>query len=257
LVARGQCGASANAFSEPAGLQLLSGGQLTAAELARQTLQLLKESPASNSVLADLPLEFLAPESKANPARVAVIYSGDGGWAQIDRDLGKFLVAQGIPVIGLDTLQYFWREKAPAAAAADLRRILEAADGLYPGRKVLLIGYSYGAEVMPFLVNRLPPPLGERIEALFLLNPGLQVEFEVHFTDWLNLSVLAGGRPILPEARALQVPRKICIFGEDESEVVLCPKLPQPAFTVMTLPGGHHFGGDYESLGRLMLSQLQ
>jgi hypothetical protein len=42
---------------------------------------------------------------------MAVVVSGDGGWAGIDRDLGEELAREGLPVVGLNSLQYFWKPR--------------------------------------------------------------------------------------------------------------------------------------------------
>lgn len=47
------------------------------------------------------------------------------------------------------------------------------------GRKwVLLIGYSLGADVMPFLAGRLPEDLRQQVAAVTLLGPGRTASFE-------------------------------------------------------------------------------
>ncbi len=44
---------------------------------------------------------------------MAIIYSGDGGWRDIDQQLGAFLKEEGIPVVGVDALRYFWSGRTP------------------------------------------------------------------------------------------------------------------------------------------------
>ena len=41
----------------------------------------------------------------------AVIISGDGGWASIDRQIGNDLADKGVQVVGLNALKYFWTRK--------------------------------------------------------------------------------------------------------------------------------------------------
>ncbi len=41
----------------------------------------------------------------------AVILSGDGGWAGLDKKVAAALAAQGIDVVGIDSLRYFWSER--------------------------------------------------------------------------------------------------------------------------------------------------
>jgi type IV secretory pathway VirJ component len=39
---------------------------------------------------------------------MAVMYSGDGGWVGLDRDVAAVLAKAGVPVVGIDSLSYFW-----------------------------------------------------------------------------------------------------------------------------------------------------
>jgi len=49
-----------------------------------------------------------------------------------------------------------------------------------------LIGYSLGADVLPFMASRLPSELLNRVELIALLGPGTEVDFEFHLTDWIG-----------------------------------------------------------------------
>ena len=49
---------------------------------------------------------------------LAVFYSGDGGWRDLDKKIGGILAAHGIATIGVDSLRYFWKEKSPQQIAA-------------------------------------------------------------------------------------------------------------------------------------------
>ena len=48
---------------------------------------------------------------------VAIFYSGDGGWRDLDQSLGKIIASHGIPVEGISLLQYYWREKRSRPSA--------------------------------------------------------------------------------------------------------------------------------------------
>ncbi len=111
-------------------------------------------APAPPAPLADLPIV----EMRATGDRdlLAVLLSGDGGWAGLDRELADELAAKGVSVVGLDSLRYFWRARTPEGLAADLERIVRYYAGAWQKSRVLLIGYSQGADVLPFAVSRLP-----------------------------------------------------------------------------------------------------
>ena len=89
-------------------------------------------------------------------------------------------------MVGLNSLKYFWKRKTPETAAADLERILKTYLEAYKKVKTVLIGYLLGADVRPFMTNRLPPTLLGRIELIALLGPDREVDWEFHLTDWLG-----------------------------------------------------------------------
>jgi type IV secretory pathway VirJ component len=82
------------------------------------------DRPSTIDELKDLPLIEVLPKGPSRDV-MAVILSGDGGWAGIDRELGNTLANHGVPVVGLNSLQYFWTGRTPNGAAKDLERILQ------------------------------------------------------------------------------------------------------------------------------------
>ena len=97
--------------------------------------------------------------------------SGDGGWAALDRDIAARLARAGLAVVGLDALRYFWKRRDPQQAAAALGRILRHYLAAWDRHEVAVIGYSRGAEVVPFMVDRLAPDLLAKVRLVALLGP--------------------------------------------------------------------------------------
>jgi hypothetical protein len=56
----------------------------------------------------------------------------------------------------VDSLRYFWSEKAPDVMAHDLDEIIERYTADWHAAKVVVVGYSFGAGVVPFAVNASP-----------------------------------------------------------------------------------------------------
>lgn len=209
------------------------------------------------SQLSDLPLiELPTPDDDAStpPAgrgqsTFAVLISGDGGWASIDKGIAKALVGQGVSVAGLDSLRYFWSERTPEGLATDLDRVIRYYAARWGRSKVILIGYSQGADVLPFALNRLPAGTRARVQLAALLGPGQKASFEFHVSNWIGPS---GDKPILPEARKLSASNTLCVYGESEKDS-LCPELSPAQARQLPLTGGHHFGGDYAALAGKIL----
>jgi len=78
------------------------------------------------------------PSTRGASDTLVVFVSGDGGWAAIDKSISKVLADNGLPVVGLNALQYFWTKRTPDTAARDLeipralmRRLGHAECGIY------------------------------------------------------------------------------------------------------------------------------
>src|SRR5258705_13611391 len=99
------------------------------------------------------------PSTAGRSDTLVVFVSGDGGWAKIDKSVSKVFAENGMPVVGLNALQYFWTKRTPESAARDLQSILETYLKNWKKERVLFVGYSRGADVLPFMINRLPAEL--------------------------------------------------------------------------------------------------
>jgi type IV secretory pathway VirJ component len=224
-------------------------------EFARLTKQ-KPEKPIQSSAgeLADLPLVEVAargPESD----RMAVFWSGDGGWADLDEEISASLAGHGVPVVGVNSLKYFWTNRTPEQTAEDLGRIIRHFAAQWHKEKVVLVGYSLGADILPFAANRLHEELKSRVELIALLGPALQVDFEFHLSDWLGSSSKTAV-PTKPEVLKLVNTRLLCIYGKKETDS-LCPLLQGNYFKKVALPGAHHFGGEYTQIADSILGEMK
>lgn len=184
---------------------------------------------------------------------LAVVYSGDGGWAALDKGLADGLARGGLPVIGYNSLRYFGTARTPEGAAADLARALHRQLPAWRKQRIVLVGFSFGANALPAIVPRLPPDLRGRIRLVALV--GLGATGELRFTprSWLNRAS-PGAYRTWPAIAALRAPL-VCIYGEREPHPV-CPTLPPALIRRIALPGGHHFDGDYAGLSRAILAAM-
>ena len=210
------------------------------------------ELPPPPVTLADLPL-IEVPATGASDT-FAVLLSGDGGWAGLDKDVAAALAARGIPVVGLDSLRYFWSARTPDALAADLDRVLRYYADHWHKTHAVLVGYSQGADVLPFAVNRLPTASRALVERTVMMGLGENASFQFHFSNWLGGD--ADGLPILPEVDRLDAGNTLCLYGKSDGDS-LCPKVPRGHVQAVALPGGHHFGGGYDSLARQIMAGLK
>jgi type IV secretory pathway VirJ component len=204
--------------------------------------------------VGDLPL-IEVPAATPSAESFALLISGDGGWAGIDKNLAAALNTQGLSVVGWDSLRYFWKRRTPEDTAKDVARALTHYLTAWNTRSVVLAGYSRGADVLPATVARLPAELRQRVRLVTLVAPGRIAEFEVHVTDLLGGG--GGDAEILPEVQSLGGMPVLCIYGDAEVDESLCPLLKDvKGARSLMLPGGHHFGGDYARVARSITEAL-
>ncbi|MEK0082234.1 virulence factor family protein [Benzoatithermus flavus] len=230
-----------------------SAGSDLAARLVLLLRPPVEAAQAESQTVADLPLVELPVAGKGR--YMAVIYSGDGGWRDIDKDIAGRLQASGIPVVGVDSLRYFWSAKTPEQVGSDLALILDHYREAWGRPDVVLAGYSFGADILPFAYNRLPPDQKQHVRRLSLLGVSSSADFEIHVTGWLGVNEHEGSLPTLPELRAIPHGLIQCFYGEEEEDPV-CAR-PELADTqLVKTGGGHHFDGNYEKLADEILAGL-
>jgi type IV secretory pathway VirJ component len=204
---------------------------------------------AAAPAISDLPLEEVRAAGPAS--EFALLLTGDGGWAGLDQELAARLAANGVPTVALNSLKYFWTPRTPAQAAEDVARVLRHYLEAWHAQRVLMIGYSFGADVLPFVVNRLPPDLRARVASVTLLGIDAHASFEVHVAEWVEGD--EGGVPTRPELAVLTGLPVLCIYGAGESDSI-CPEMPPGTVTREQIGQGHHFSGEYSRLADRILS---
>lgn len=208
--------------------------------------------PVLAAPIADLPLTVVPAAGDASPW-FAVFLSGDGGWVGLDRGVSAELAKHGIPIVGWDSLKYFWSPRTPQGAAADLDRVLRHYSREWNKSHVLLVGYSQGADTMPFMVNRLPAASRALVGLTALLGISDSAYFEFHVTHWLGAP--SGGIPTAPELKNWSGSPYLCMYGADDLDSA-CAQQTGRAGLVVKMSGGHHFGGGYASIAAEILKNL-
>ena len=111
---------------------------------------------------------------------LAVLYSGDGGWGFLDRGVAKVLARDGVPVLGVNSLRYFMTKHSAQDAADDLAGQLRRHQMQWGRQKIVLVGYSFGADVLPAIVPDLPAELRGQIKSLVLIGTGPSGDLKFH-----------------------------------------------------------------------------
>lgn len=218
-----------------------------------RTLQDRVDAAGNSDSPLGLPLTIL--EAKPSMDTMAIVYSGDGGWRDIDKDVGDFLQQDGIPVVGVDSLRYFWSQKKPQDVADDLARIIDTYRKEWKVNNVILIGYSFGADILPATYNQLPEKEKSRVVQMSLLSLSHEVSYEISVGGWLGVSSDGAEDPVNDVAK---INPKIvqCVYGTEDDESA-CPALKDKGIELIAIEGGHHFDEDYEALTRKIVASLK
>jgi type IV secretory pathway VirJ component len=212
------------------------------------------DSAGTSQPLSDLPL-IEVPATAGTSNVMGIIITGDGGWGVTDRGIGQSLAAKGIPVVALNSLRYFWKRKTVEQTAADLNRILQHYSTLWQRTEVLVIGYSFGADVLPFMLNRLPEESLEKIRVIAFLGLSTTADFEFHVTDWISDRKHAASRMVRPEVEKLRGRKMLCFYGTEDTS--LCRQLDPGLVKRIPIQGGHRFGKGYQPIVGAILQELQ
>lgn len=185
---------------------------------------------------------------------VTLFLSGDGGWRDLDRDVAGEMAKLGYPVVGIDTLRYYWQHKTPEQSAADLSELMQHYRQKWGTKRFVLTGYSFGADVLPAIYNRLPDEDKQRIDAVILLAFARSGSFEIEVEGWLGKE--GQEAPTGPEMAKLPAPKVVCVYGVEESDESGCTDKTAVGER-LKLPGGHHFDENYPALAKRLIGEIE
>ncbi|MBY0385018.1 virulence factor family protein [bacterium] len=197
--------------------------------------------------LSSLPLVLNSVDSSSGDTFV-IFYSGDGGWAEIDREISKAYLQEKVPVVGVNSLKYFWTKKDAQKGAQDLENIIESYSKKWKKTKVVVAGFSFGADVVPFFVSRLSSSKKQMIQKIVLISLAKKADFEFHFTDWIYSQ--NKGYSVLPEIKKIQNQFPIlCLYGEEDKNDSGCTEITGVSgVKSIPFPGGHHLDASIKEI---------
>lgn len=205
--------------------------------------------------MKDLPLvEIPVPGKCAGPGHeydLVILLTGDGGWAALDRGLAVAFKEHGMATVALNSLRYFWKQRTPEQVALDLDRVIRHYLQAWRKSRLILVGYSFGADVLPFALTRLSAALRAHIVTVNLLGLSGTALFEIRIMDWLRAG--APGLPVAPELLSLSDMRFLCLSGGGD-DAALSSLQPAHHLTTQIVGKGHHFSGKYALLAQRILA---
>jgi type IV secretory pathway VirJ component len=214
----------------------------------------IKAPKPNDSLIAGLPLIEVPSQGQPKDC-FAVLLTGDGGWAEIDKSIADALAADGVTVIGWNSLDYYWTRRTPEEASKALAAIITYYRTALQKDKAVLMGYSLGADVLPFIVRRLPKELFDKTDLIVYLGLSDRVDFKFSPTAWLGGKPSPNALPVIPEIEKLKGKSMLYFYGKEESDKIV-GRIDSSAVKIIELPGGHHFDGRFDLIARDILSAI-
>jgi len=202
------------------------------------------------------PLHRDLPVAHPDPAKPAiVILSGDmGNRLGMAPKIAARLNARGYAVVTVNSLTYFSPRRTPGEVTALIEATMTRAMRLGRTDRVVLIGQSFGADMIHAGLAEMPLAHRKPIRLVVLVVPGKDIVFRASPIELAGIET--------PDQHALRTASKltwipvICIRGADEDNS-LCPELVMPNVWRIVLPGGHKLNSDDGALEAAILPAIQ
>jgi len=173
-----------------------------------------------------------------------VLYlSGDGGFNSFSNKLCELIAGAGYSVAAIDSKNYFWKKKTPKEIATDVSNTLKNLLSSRQNMRLFVVGYSFGADAVPFIINRLDPAIKKNVKSIVLLEPSVSTDLEIHIADILGRSNAKRSLDVVDEINRMEGVKTSIILGDDEADFPI-QKITLKNFTKKYLAGGHHFSGN-------------
>jgi len=181
---------------------------------------------------------------------MVVWVSGDGGWGKMEREVTRRLAALGVPTMGVDSLRYFIWRRGTRDAASEIASRADAQMMSWGRSRLAIVGFSFGADIGPFLVRDLPPATRARVAAAAFVSPSAKASMQVSPASWLGLGF---GPPVWPTITALAPTPVLCIGGAGVFADICPAAASAPNMTSVRLDGGHLLKNQYATIAGLIL----
>ena len=195
-----------------------------------------------------LPLKEL--NSSADKPLVFYI-SGDGGYTSFSEDVCKAINKAGYKITSLNSKSYFDDKKNPQQTTDDIVKYLNDQFNKRKDQQFILIGYSFGADITPFVVNLFPDSIKKKLISVILLSPSTSTDFETHVWDKLGLKKKRS-MDVVTEVNKLGAMKTTIIFGNDDVDFPI-NSIKLKNYSYELLPGGHHYEGNTDEVARTMM----
>ncbi|HEX5024756.1 MAG TPA: AcvB/VirJ family lysyl-phosphatidylglycerol hydrolase [Agriterribacter sp.] len=199
---------------------------------------------------------FSTKEWPADAEKPFVFYiSGDGGFNGFSTGLCNTINNSGYAVTALNAKSYFWKKKTAGQSAEDIAAYLEKQFSKRKNQQLVLAGYSFGADVLPFIVNNLPDVIKKKLLSVIFLAPSPSTDFEIHWSDMLG-GYTQRNMDVVAEINKMDVQKAVIITGVDDIEFPI-KDITLKYHSHENLPGGHRFEGNTTEVVNTMIKYFK
>jgi type IV secretory pathway VirJ component len=205
----------------------------------------------SHTLLAQstkLPLK----EWTSNTQTPFVLYiSGDGGINDFSTELCNNINKAGYTITAINSKSYFWDKKTPEQTAKDLSDYLQTKFLTRTNQQLILTGYSFGADVVPFIANKFPDNIRKKLLSVVLLSASLSTDFEIHFSDmiWGNKK---RSMDVVSAINKMGTIKTAAIFDSNETRFPV-KEIRLKNYHYEFLQGNHHFDNNIAEVAKTMM----
>lgn len=187
---------------------------------------------------------------------VILFFSGDGGFNNFSNSLCQALNKAGYPILAIDSKVYFWKRKTPQELTKDMLNLLYEHLDKGVSKHFVLIGYSFGADVIPFLANSMHGTIKDKLLQAVMLEPSSSTDLEIHLSDLIGRSHVKRSMDVIAAINQMaNTLPSVLLFGSKTDDFPTF-RLHAPHLSIKIIPGDHHFDGKQQDVFAMVLKTL-
>ncbi|MBK1896254.1 alpha/beta fold hydrolase [Chryseobacterium paridis] len=201
--------------------------------------------------------DFKITEWNSNTNKPIIFYiSGDAGFNTFTKGFGTNLHALGYDVFALDTKAYFWDKKTPEQTSLAIENYINQQLQGRKNQQVVLLGFSFGADVTPFVYNRFTDDLKSKIQKVFIMGPSKSNDFQIHLDEYFGVEP-KGSLQVIPEINKMgTIPLMVVLSDFEFAHFPYHEIKLGNNYKMKHIPGNHHYGNNTKMLANFINQNL-
>lgn len=202
--------------------------------------------------------DFQVTEWNSHSDKPIIFYiSGDAGFNTFSKSFGEDLHTFGYDVFALNTKAYFWNQKTPEQTSSDIENYINQQLKNRKNQKVIVIGYSFGADVTPFVYNRFSNDLKNKIQKVFIIGPSKSNDFKIHLEEYFGQDP-KGSLLVIPEINKMtNIPLMVVLSDFEFANFPYKDIKLGNNYQMKHIAGDHHYGGNTKMLANFINDNLK